>query len=681
MMIERMNQYIILFVVVSFSCLQSTYSSTKEDLVDVSLSSSAIIDASIEQIWSIQSNFTHMHEWYHQFSGINIIKGDGHSVGSQRECIVSNNASKRVNEELVAFDPSRYTYSYSVLPYKDPSQNPLPFTLVNHRADVRLFPLNCDVTTGASTFVLWSIKFQTLRSSAKLATKVNEQVFGVLFTQLAAYFKNNRIQKGTTDIRHIVGSDGHVRTSFGCALTGNASRVYQELTGRTSMAHDYKPSSDVPKARQQALLNRRMYHFADAHTIGYRFDILEDTLAVNSSDYTSTTTIQWGIASLPELRSVQSHKRSARVYPIVFQTSSRVNLTKADSDYHSVLVFEDEFVTSNSQAPSAIQFIKWLSNSIASHIEHTVTSPSDDSKGKLVRRVCTQTFSAPSDVLWTGLDDYVAVMKVFSDHDDLELDPNDPTVISFLQPGFTVRTYEKLTIKQNSPPIRTWQIILPVANAVFDQYTATVHWSDTLDKNNRPSTHSTMVFEMKFKGSTPSGRAQFIDMAEYYISVRAQQIASLAARQLGKLHPYDAFELDYPADDYYKVLSTWADTTWVQASQGSYVNRQGLSRFVNWANGALMRESMIDHNDKARTLTYMVEPSDNMLCGVYAADIRVEPLDGGKRCKVYYTSILLPLGDKKMDEVEKFAVGTLTPRFAWMQKTFIKKAAEVQRDL
>jgi len=84
-----------------------------------------------------------------------------------------------------------------------------------------------------------------------------------------------------------------------------------------------------------------------------------------------------------------------------------------------------------------------------------------------------------------------------------------------------------------------------------------------------------------------------------------------------------------------------------------------------------MRESMIDHNDKDQTLTYMVEPSDNMGCALYAGDIRVEAIDGGKKSKVSYTSNILPLSDLNADEVVNNIVTLFLGRFDWLQKTFV----------
>ena len=657
----------VIALVVLTSALSSSASS---DLVDVSLYSSAIIDAPIDQIWPIQSNFTHMNAWYPMFSSISIYGGDGKSVGSKRECTVAANPIKKIREELVAFDPLHHTYSYSVFPYANNSQNPLPFPMIDHRADVRLFPLNCDATTGASTFVLWSIRFKTNRSFAATAKTVNQQVFSVLFTQLAAYFKNIRKQIPTTELLTSVKGKS-VSTSFGCAFTSDVSRTHRELTGKTSMALDFKPTEALLEVKPKTISNRRMYHFDTAWSAGYRFDIIEDTLTVSGETHSVNTTVDLSSASLPELRSIKSHLRQARVYPVVFQLPTGKNFSNLTTAYQSVLIIDDEFTVSTlTEKPTAIDFFQWLSNSIAYHIAAVTSTPADTASGKMVKRVFTNIFAIPSDLFWSAFDDYVEVQKMFSAHDNLVVDPNDPTLISFVMPGFDEPTVEKLTIKHNSPPVRIWQIIIPVPNPIFNQYTATVHFADSLNKNNRSVTHATLALEVQLRSNDTATREQFILMTEKFLTIRLQQIAAYVARHSGRQHRFTPFELDYNPAAFYKVVSSWADTTWVETSQGAHLNALGLSRFVNWPNGAMMRESMIDSSDEHQTLTYTVEPSDSLGCAMYAGDIKVEAIDGGKRTRVFYTSNILALSDLKPDDVVNNIVKTFTSRFEWLGRTF-----------
>eukprot|EP01118_Nematostelium_gracile_P000752 TRINITY_DN1076_c0_g1_i2.p1 TRINITY_DN1076_c0_g1~~TRINITY_DN1076_c0_g1_i2.p1 ORF type:complete len:699 (-),score=183.13 TRINITY_DN1076_c0_g1_i2:113-2152(-) len=659
-------------VLIALCLVVSTISTKTDDLVDVSLYSSAIIDAPIEQIWPVQSNFTHMHLWYHQFSTIKIFHGDGVKVGSKRECIVGTNTGKVIREELVAFDAHHHTYSYSVLPYENESENPLPFSLTDHRADVELFPLNCDATTGASTFVLWSIRFKTSKDKAALAKAVNEKVFGVLFTQLAAYFNGNRLQTPTSQFSRSVRTlKGKTHTSFGCAFQTSPENLYRELNGKTSMAIDFTPTPELLQVKPQALSKRRIYHFRDAFSAGYRFDLQEDTLEASATDLTTTTSLDLSSASLPQLRTVHNHKSFRKVYPVVFQIPAASQFGNLTTTYQSVVVFKDEFETDKTEAQSeAVEFLGWFSNSISSHVAKVLSTPADTTFGKMITRVFTSVFAVSSDILWTAFDDYIGVQKIFSGHDDLTVDPNDPTIISFTQPGFSEPTVEKLTIKHNTPPVRTWQIILPVPNAIFSQYTATVTFADSVDKNNRPTTHATFVLEVTFKSDKLETRTQFITMTEYYLTIRLQQIAAHVARTKGVQHAFEPFILDYSPAQFYKTLTTWSDVTWVQTALGCQINSLGLTRWVNWPNGVLMRESMIDHNDKDQTLTYMVEPSDNMGCALYAGDIRIEPIEGGKKSKVSYVSNILVLHDLPTEAVVDKIVKIFLGRFAWLEQTF-----------
>lgn len=150
---------------------------------------SAIIDAPVEEVWKIQSPWADMTKWYKAFEKLTVTQGSG-EVGSERECLLVGGKGKIIRERLVKWSPETFEYSYSMLPYSPQQQqeNPLPVNLVDHRADVSLHPITSGKHAG-KTLVLWEINYNVADGQEDLARKVTIGIFKPLFEQLNAYMK------------------------------------------------------------------------------------------------------------------------------------------------------------------------------------------------------------------------------------------------------------------------------------------------------------------------------------------------------------------------------------------------------------------------------------------------------------------------------------------------------------
>jgi hypothetical protein len=175
----------------------------------MTLSTSALVNAPIDAVWRVQSPWDQMTVWYQSFDALRITtadKGAG-QIGSRRECSLRGTAGKKViREELVHWDPVQYEYSYSMLPYTDASENPMPVQLVDHRADVSLRPVTHGTNAG-QTYVRWSIRFNVTDGGQRVARLAVFGIFKALFADLQAYFSKNpaAASKAAAGTPHVAG--------------------------------------------------------------------------------------------------------------------------------------------------------------------------------------------------------------------------------------------------------------------------------------------------------------------------------------------------------------------------------------------------------------------------------------------------------------------------------------------
>jgi len=154
--------------------------------------SSAIMDAPIGVVWSILSPFDDMARWYKVFTAVNVLSGRPNEAGAIRQCEMRD--GKYVKEKLLYFSSNDFNYSYSMLPYDNPSNNPLPIRIFNHRADVSLTAIVSDLGKGA-TLVQWTISFDTDPGQEVIAEKINLSLFSALFKSLDSFLKNHSSSK------------------------------------------------------------------------------------------------------------------------------------------------------------------------------------------------------------------------------------------------------------------------------------------------------------------------------------------------------------------------------------------------------------------------------------------------------------------------------------------------------
>jgi NADPH:quinone reductase-like Zn-dependent oxidoreductase len=136
---------------------------------------SAIIDASIDQVWTVLRDFN-SHDRWHPAVAHSRMENDlgGDVVGGVRQFSLTDGAELR--EQLLSHNDREYTFTYCIL------DSSLP--LFDYVATVRLKP----VTDGNQTFWDWRSQFRASDDgAAELEDLIGEQVYEVGFTGLRKF--------------------------------------------------------------------------------------------------------------------------------------------------------------------------------------------------------------------------------------------------------------------------------------------------------------------------------------------------------------------------------------------------------------------------------------------------------------------------------------------------------------
>jgi carbon monoxide dehydrogenase subunit G len=108
---------------------------------------SEIIDAPVEDVWSLVSDFNNVASWHPDVTDSRIEAGSGKEAGTIRAIHLRDGTPLR--EELLAISRNDHSYTYSII------ESPLP--LRNHRSTVRLEPL-----AHSRTRVTWTAEFDAV---------------------------------------------------------------------------------------------------------------------------------------------------------------------------------------------------------------------------------------------------------------------------------------------------------------------------------------------------------------------------------------------------------------------------------------------------------------------------------------------------------------------------------------
>jgi len=107
----------------------------------VTVYESAIIHASVSDLWPSVGDFLGMSKWHPAVLGAALKSGSPDKVGAVRECELDGGA--KIVENQVERSDEKYFYSYSI------TESPMPMS--NHKATIRLRP----VTESGATFIEW----------------------------------------------------------------------------------------------------------------------------------------------------------------------------------------------------------------------------------------------------------------------------------------------------------------------------------------------------------------------------------------------------------------------------------------------------------------------------------------------------------------------------------------------
>src|SRR5258708_33397914 len=118
----------------------------------VEVESSGIIDASIENLWELISDFNNITQWHPDVTECRLESGSARQIGAVRSVRLRNGIS--IRERLLAISPQDRFYTYSVI------ESPLP--IGDHESTVRFKSLN-----SSQTQVKWTAQFMAAEGDAK----------------------------------------------------------------------------------------------------------------------------------------------------------------------------------------------------------------------------------------------------------------------------------------------------------------------------------------------------------------------------------------------------------------------------------------------------------------------------------------------------------------------------------
>src|SRR5262249_45277673 len=118
----------------------------------VEVEASGIIDAPLERVWNLVSNFNNVGRWHPDVTSSVLDVGSGKETGSERTVRLRNGMT--IRERLIAIASHDHFYTYSVI------ESPLPMR--NHESKIRLVSVS-----NFQTRVIWTARFEVLERDAK----------------------------------------------------------------------------------------------------------------------------------------------------------------------------------------------------------------------------------------------------------------------------------------------------------------------------------------------------------------------------------------------------------------------------------------------------------------------------------------------------------------------------------
>ena len=134
------------------------------------------------------------------------------------------------------------------------------------------------------------------------------------------------------------------------------------------------------------------------------------------------------------------------------------------------------------------------------------------------------------------------------------------------------------------------------------------------------------------------------------------------------------FELDYPLEKFWSVITDWNNGSWVAGVVSVDILETKFTkpnRQLNMANGAYIKEVLLDVDETTHTLSYFVYETTAMPVTMYKGTMKLFPDSVEGKTKATYENVFVT---KEGVDAEKFKAGMekgfKERSIPYMQKTF-----------
>jgi mxaD protein len=139
---------------------------------ELSVQREMTIDRAPATVWKMVGDFNALDVWH---PAVTRSTATGNAPGATRLLTLGNGAT--ISEELLARDPAKYSYSYSIL------KSPLPVR--NYKSTLQLSP-----TPDGKTLMRWSSTFEAEGADDAKAQEVIQGIYDAGLAKVAANFKS-----------------------------------------------------------------------------------------------------------------------------------------------------------------------------------------------------------------------------------------------------------------------------------------------------------------------------------------------------------------------------------------------------------------------------------------------------------------------------------------------------------
>ena len=286
-------------------------------------------------------------------------------------------------------------------------------------------------------------------------------------------------------------------------------------------------------------------------------------------------------------------------------------------------------------------------------------------KGALLSPSVVQEIPLSVEEFWSGFDDYLALQKAFSGHDETHLllgggRPKNGVgaEISFSYRGAVTRE----VLWQKDDLNHVWVMGLPEPNNVFSYYRATVGvWEGA-----EGVTRAKLTIDCVLLAEDEEERQRSFALMEHFIPIRIGEICRWVLHRDGIRSRFE-LEMDYPLEKYWAAITDWNDITWVK--DATRVEQLGDDVRQLWFNtGTTLTEKLVSTDENTHTLVYAVLTSP-MPAKMYEGTITLKAL-GPKKTFLTYDGVYLPNDGVDPDQLKAGVDANFNARVEWTKETF-----------